>query len=436
MALKTSKNSRLSSLVGMSAKLIGQSLKGALTAKSEIETRIEQAKFVAETLSELKGAAMKFGQLLSIQGDAFLPPEVSEILSVLQNAAPSLSTEEILKIISKECPALKAELQTLSDLPLGAASIGQVHFATLKKGDKVAVKVQYPGIADAIDSEVKILEKILQIVSRFYKSPINVPPIVEEVRMLLKQEVNYAEELRYGLYFKKALQDEKHLIVPRFYQELSSATVLTMSFEKGDSLKEFLKSPLTQEEKNFCGSLLMDLLMKEIFVFRTVQTDPNFANYLFRKNDRNEIEIVLLDFGASKQYEKSFIDQYKKLMNAFIHFDREKVLKLSNELGFLSEKESEITKNLFIELCLLGIEPFKKTNDSLNSFNFSDTDFSKKVQKKTMELLKVTQFTPPPADLLFLNRKLGGVFNLFRTIGVQQNLSETFYHYVEQETSK
>ena len=424
MAFRTSPTSRLSKLIGVSAKVFGQSVAGVITARPQLQTRIEQAKAITQALAELKGASMKFGQILSIQGQDFLPPEISEILSKLQNSAPAFSGQEM-------CEIARAELgEKFNDLDfdlgsLAAASIGQVHRITLKDKTAGVMKIQYPGIDKAITSEMAIMRRALSAISKVYVGELVVDVLVDEIKNVLLQEVNYHLEFQHILKFRELLSNDANLVVPKPFEEYSTGRVLSMSYEKGMPLKELLSKNLSQETRNEFGKILFELYLKEVYKFNYVQTDPNFANYLFRVDP--DPKVVLLDFGATKTYPREMIEKYKIFVLAIRDNKRDLFFELSDKLGFLSAAESEETKKLFWEMCLLTLEPVAVDG----AFDYGKTDLPKRINKAAIQFLKVVRKTSPPKDVIFLNRKIGGIFNLLRSLGVRADYRQMVDDYLK-----
>lgn len=424
MAFRTSSTSRLSKLIGVGAKVFGQSISGVLTARPQLQTRIAQAKAITEALAELKGASMKFGQILSIQGQDFLPPEIAEILSKLQNSAPAFSGQEMFEIARSELGAKLDDLQfDLSSL--AAASIGQVHRITLKDGQQGVMKIQYPGIDKAITSEMAIMRRALSAISKVYVGELMVDVLVDEIKNVLLQEVNYRLEVEHMLKFRELLKNDKHLVLPKPFEEYSTGKVISMTFEKGMTLKELMAKNLSQEVRNQFGRILFELYLREVYHFNCVQTDPNFANYLFRLDPIPQV--VLLDFGATKTYPHDMIENYKLFVISIRDQKVDLFFELSDKLGFLKSTESDETKKLFWEMCLLTLEPVATEGE----FDFGKTDLPRRINQTAIQFLKVVRKTSPPKDVIFLNRKIGGIFNLLRSLGVRADYRELVNDYLK-----
>jgi predicted unusual protein kinase regulating ubiquinone biosynthesis (AarF/ABC1/UbiB family) len=408
----------------VSAKVFGQSVTGILTARPQLQTRIAQAKAITEALAELKGASMKFGQILSIQGQDFLPPEIAEILSKLQNSAPAFSGQEMFEIARAELGAKLDDLEfDLSSL--AAASIGQVHRITLKNREAGVMKIQYPGIDKAITSEMAMMRRALGAVSKVYVGELAVDVLVDEIKNVLLQEVNYQLERQYMKRFGELLAGDPNLIVPTPFDEYSTGKVISMTYEKGMTLKELLAKNPSQEIRNQFGKILFELYLKEVYKFNFVQTDPNFANYLFRLDPQPQV--VLLDFGATKTYSREMIESYKLFVLSIRDNKKDLFFELGDNLGFLKATESDETKKLFWEMCLLTLEPVAADGE----FDFGKTDLPKRINQTAIQFLKGVRKTSPPKDVIFLNRKIGGIFNLLRSLGVRADYRAMVDEYLQ-----
>lgn len=409
---------RLNKLLGLGARVAGDTIIGAITLREELQTRIKQAKTIADGLAELKGASMKLGQMLSIQGGHLLPPEVTEILSKLQNSAPALSGPEIEKIVRAQLQDKMSLVEKIEPIAVGAASIGQVHRAKLKSGDTVAMKIQYPGVAEAIDSEMDLLQKILQPISKIYIGKLEADELVAEVKKLLKQEVDYLKEAEYLRFFSDKLQSDPRFAVPKVYGDLTTSRLLTMSFENGIGLKTLSQMPLSQKSRNTIAEWIFELLILEIYKFRTVQTDPNFGNYLFQLEGGEISKIVLLDFGACKTYSEEFVKAYQAFGEHLIKSENKKALEIAFDLKFISSEESSEVHDLFIEMCAMTLVPLTDPQP----FDYRNTALPKKIIEVGWKFVRSVRKTSPPTEVVFLNRKLGGFYNILQTLGANVDL--------------
>ncbi len=384
-------------------------------AQQKIETRIEQARVIAESLSHLKGAAMKAGQLLSLDTSDFLPPEAIEILSRLQAAATPARTEEMHALLQRELgPEKTAQLKNFSQEPHASASIGQIHTAELN-GEKVAIKLQYPGVASSIDSDLAILRRLAEGFATFAGKKFSLNETFAEIRDVLAQEVDYANERMLLERYRDFLSGYKEYIVPRSFAEFSTHRVLTMSFEDGMPIMEWSRRPSTQDaDRARVARLVLDLFCLEFCDWGLVQTDPNFGNYLIRGD-----ALVCLDFGATLSYSPEFRQGYAKLLNSLASNDTQTIFQGAVEFGLLDARESFEAREAFKDMIQITMEPF---HPERQPFQFSDPDYEKRTIAANRRFTRSLVYSPPPRKILFLHRKLGGIFSLVKRFGAEIDL--------------
>ena len=381
---------------------------------SEIRTRIEQAKVLAESLGRLKGAFMKAGQLLSIDASDFLPPEAQEILAKLQGAAEPVDFAVVRGVLEEELGERLARISDLDPTPAASASIGQVHRGRVD-GVSVAIKVQYPGIAASIDSDMAILEKVVGTFSGMARRSIDLSSTFEELRTLLHLEADYVRERAYLERFGALVATDPRFFVPRSFAELSTERVLTMEWAEGESLHAWIRSAPSAERRSAFGRAVLDLYCLEFFVWGVVQTDPNFGNFLVRADDT----IVLLDFGASVEYDDTFRVQYTNLLRVVERGDAGEVIAATITFGLLDPRESDETKQLFVDMLANSIEPFSAAKQP---FVFRDEDYAVRSREVVQRFVRSLRFSPPPRQILFLHRKLGGIFQLLKRLDLSLDL--------------
>ena len=422
--------SRSKELLGLAAK-VGQKELGSqinkLASKNasvkKVQTQILQAQMLVDSLSHLRGAAMKAGQMLSIEAADYLPPEVITILSKLHDSSETMSEENVQKILNENFSQETLEkLKKLSITPVASASIGQVHKANFidseGKENIVALKIQFPGVGKSITSDVYLLKKIVIGFTKFSGKDIDLNELFEEFAQILEQEVDYFQESKNMAKYQAMLKDDPRFIIPTPIPELSTKTVLGMSFEEGMRPQDWLDSNPNTEEREFFAKAFMDLYVSEFYEHGFVQTDPNFGNFLIRPASR---QIVLLDFGAMKTYSPEFIESYKELLRRIKESDCDSLFEYAVQLKMLDSRESKECKEAFSDMLRLSIEPFL---EGAPPFDFSSSEYSKEMSAKSIHFTKLIQYSPPPKDILFLHRKLSGLFRLLQRIKVKIPLQE------------
>ncbi|MCB0411660.1 MAG: AarF/ABC1/UbiB kinase family protein [Bdellovibrionales bacterium] len=418
---------RSTKLLTMASKLarheVVKELKNKLVSKveerasQELKARIRQAKILAENLSDLKGAAMKAGQLLSLDSSEILPEEVTEILSQLQSSARSEPYEEMKKILLEELGDHRlAELKNLSQEPLAAASIGQVHRVTIH--DKEAVlKIRYPGVVDSIDSDLKILRKVAELFLNVSGKRVDLKELFEELSIVLHQEADYLQEAQTMARFGELCQNIEGITLPKPFFEYTTKKVLAMTYTPGRPILDWIKSGPSREDREWVGRRILDLYCREFFDWGLVQTDPNYGNF---KIQTEPLQLVVLDFGATLEYDAEFRKKYVELLRSFASFDHEMILKSSLSFGLIDPRESEEAKGHFVEFLKASVEPFLP---QLQPFRFKDADYAKKANEVGRRFTSSLKYSAPPRKLIFLHRKLGGIFNLLRRMDVSINLT-------------
>ncbi|PIA16906.1 ABC1-domain-containing protein [Coemansia reversa NRRL 1564] len=364
---------------------------------------------IVTRLSKMRGAALKLGQMLSIQDSKSMSPEIAEMLQRVQNSANYLPLAQVEKTMRKELGThWRDGFLSFSDVPFAAASIGQVHEAQLctdlarKHGfDRVAVKVQYPGVANSIDSDLNNLQSLL-LMSKLLPRGMYLDNTIRVARKELHWECDYSREAESMTKFGKLLAHDPVFTVPRLVGDMSSKMVLTAEFMDGMHMKH--AEDCTQEERNHIGTHVMRLCLQELFEFGFMQTDPNWANFLYNRSLR---KISLLDFGASRSFGKEFLDGYLHVLKAAAGGDREACRHWSTELGFLTGYEADIMTQAHVDSVLEIGKPFREPG----LYNFGNQDVSENVRSAIPVMLQ-HRLTPPPDETYSLHRKLSGAFLL------------------------
>ena len=396
-------------------------------SSGRLKTRIEQAKLIAEHLSQLKGAAMKAGQLLSLDGADFFPPEAVEILSKLQGKAEPVDWGIVRGVLEEDLGEEKiSQLKGLTIVPEASASIGQVHRARV--GDKeVAVKIQYPGIADSIDSDLKILKTLAQSLLTVTGRKVELDETFDELRLVLHQEANYELELKHMQEYRTLMGNDPAFIIPVPVPEFSTKRVLTMSWERGITLQDWMKTNPSLEDRNSIGRRLLDLYCREFFEWGLVQTDPNYGNFMIRPDTK---QLVVLDFGATLRYTPEFRRGYVNLLRVIDSRDPEAIVRASIDFGLISEKEGPESRKLLADMMILSLEPFAS---NAKAFDFKDADYSRRTREATQAFAQSLRFSPPPRKLIFLHRKLGGIFAFLKRLEAEIDVAPYWKQMVEAQ---
>ncbi|VDP19564.1 unnamed protein product [Schistosoma margrebowiei] len=372
---------------------------------------------IVDTLCRMRGAALKLGQMLSIQDESFVSPQVQKIFERVRQAADFMPAKQMRKVLTSELGENWTEhVSDFEEKPFAAASIGQVHRATLKDGRIVAIKIQYPGIADSIDADINNLTSLLNRFNIFPRG-LFADKAIEVARKELRAECDYLLEAVYGKRFAQLLEGDPVFQVPQVIDELTTSRVLTTEYMNGLVLDDCISLP--QNVRNWIGEQLLRLCLKELFVFHVMQTDPNWSNFLYNPQTGR---IVLLDFGASREYDKSFVDTYIRLIHASAEHDEETILKLSKDLGFLTGYETKVLQQAHVNAVSILGEAFA----SQENFNFSQQSTTKRISHLIPVMLE-HRLSPPPEESYSLHRKMSGCFLLCSKLKAVVNCRPLFY---------
>lgn len=371
-------------------------------------------------LSRMRGAALKMGQMMSFQDAKMLPGPIHEVLQRVQDRADYMPSYQRDKVLVANLGANWRELfAEFEERPIAAASIGQVHKGKLaSNGQPVAVKIQFPGVADSINSDLDNLG-ILLTATKLLPKGLYLNKTIDNARTELGWECDYTREAECLTRFKELMKDEEAVFrVPSVYTEASGPQVLTMDFMEGTAVTRI--ATFTQAQRDWIGTQILRLCLREITEFRFMQTDPNWTNFLYNE-DTGRLE--LLDFGASREYPAAFVELYVRLLEAASRSDRGGVKALSEELGYLTGLESKTMLDAHIGSVLTLAEPF--TEAAPEVYDFEDQTITERVKGFIPVMLK-ERLAPPPEETYSLHRKLSGAFLLCARLGSKVACRELF----------
>lgn len=424
---RLSRIGHLSSLVGQVASnmLIDggkQWVKGRKTTTQELLLVPKNIEKLTDHLARMRGAAMKVGQLLSMDAGDLLPEELTNILSKLRNEAKAVPVSELQIILNNAWGEdWISQFTHFSFYPIAAASIGQVHEVEHIDGRHLALKIQYPGIRKSIDSDVDNLASILKLSGLIPKS-VAFDVILDGAKQQLHDEADYLKEASYLQRYKRYLTDDDRFMVPEVHMDLTDENVLAMEFLDGVAIESLMNEP--QALRNSVMSSLFDLLFQEMFVFRLVQTDPNFANYLFSIEHQ---KIVLLDFGATREYSQTIAYGYKHLFKGAMQSNLQMMEQAATEIGFFSEDILPQQKQLVLNLFSQASEPLQEDK----TFDFANSDLAKRIKEQGVKLsFEQDYWHTPPVDAIFFHRKLGGLYLLASRLRAEVNVHQIFKQYL------
>lgn len=427
-SIPVSKVARATQFVATGIKVGGNYVKHyAKKALNEPVTREdlhqENALDIYDTLSTLKGSALKVAQMMSMDRSV-LPKAYVDKFQMSQYSAPPLSGPLVVQTFKKLFGKSPSELFDQFDLKASnAASIGQVHVAW-KNGRKLAVKVQYPGVADSISADLKMVKPFAVRLMGLNEADVN--RYMGEVETKLREETDYDLELRRSQEISTACQDIPHVYFPRYYPELSARRILTMDWLEGFHLKEFLETHPSQEARDRIGQALWDFYERQIHQLRQVHADPHPGNFLMHPDGR----LGIIDFGCVKEIPDHFYYEYFSLINPNNIADEALTIRLFEKLEFIYPNDSAKDRAFFVPIfrymiALLG-KPFHH-----DTFDFGDDayfqsiyDFADRLGK--MKEIKESKVARGSKDSLYINRTYFGLYSILNQLKARVNTHSVF----------
>lgn len=355
---------------------------------------------VADRLSHLRGAAMKLGQMISMDAGDVLPPELQTILARLRNQAYRMPPQQLDRVLREEWGKdWRRRFRHFEAAPIAAASIGQVHRATLPDGRTLAIKVQYPGVADSIGSDVDNVATLLRV-SGLLPATLDLRPLLEEAKRQLAEEADYGREGEQMRRYGQRLAGDPRYVVPMLEESLTTRKVLAMTFVEGRAIETLADAP--QDVRDAAMNALVTLVLRELFEFGVMQTDPNFANYRWQPDSG---ALVLLDFGAARAVPADTIGSYRRLIEAGLARDRDRIRDVAVETGFLGQA-AVAAHGPAIDRIIAAIDA------ALNRpgpFDFGDRAFVPVVREEAKAMIADrSSWHVPHVETLFVQRKISG----------------------------
>jgi aarF domain-containing kinase len=376
----------------------------------------ERTQRFTDRLARMRGAAMKMGQLMSLDGSDLFTAESAAIMASLRDRAQPMPLGQVNQILSAELGAdWDKRFRRFSFTPLAAASIGQVHRAETKDGRHLAIKIQFPGVRESIDSDLDnlaFLGRTLGLAPR----GMNLEPVLATARRQLHQEADYVAEADAQEAYGQLIGDDPDLLVPKVHRDLSSTRVLATDFATGIPVDQLTGQAFRRAERDRAATILVRLLLRELFDFALVQTDPNFSNFLYQAETG---KLVLLDFGATQRISPEIVGYYRRMMQASLVGDTEAVRACALALGYLDpDGKPEQTADVAGLIALTG-EPLRQTG----LYDFGVSDLFERLYVGGRDLYFEDAFgrTPDPATFA-LHRKFVGTFMLCRRLRARVDL--------------
>ncbi len=369
---------------------------------------------LAARLGQLRGAAMKLGQLISLETEGLLPPELTAALETLRSQAAPMPLEQLHRVLGRAWGAgWEKRFEHFDETPIASASIGQVHRARTRDGRDLALMVQYPGVARSIASDVDNVAALLRL-AQLLPLGLDVTAVAREAKRQLSQESDYLAEARFLEHYASLVTDEPLIVVPRVHWDFTTARVMAMDYIDGVPLDSLLDMA-SQKTRDAIGTLLQRLLFRELFEFRVMQTDPNFGNYLVQP-DPEGARLVLLDFGATQTFTPAYAGRFRRITQSVADGDRAGIEREARAIGYIASDATPATAEAAIDVIELVCEPLR----TRGAYDYGASDLPRRARELGIDLaFRRGLLRMPPADTLFLHRKLVGVYLLLARLGAR-----------------
>lgn len=378
---------------------------------------------VVDRLSHLRGAAMKLGQMISLDAGDMLPPELAEIMASLRENAHPMRPDQLQRVLATQWGKdWRRSFRHFEPRPIAAASIGQVHRATTLDGRILAIKVQYPGVRESINADVDNVATLLRV-SGLLPRDLDIAPLLEAAKRQLAEEADYEREAAQMEMFGKLLADTPEVVVPALEREFTTDRVLAMSFVEGTPVEALDTAP--QETRDAVARTLIGLVLRELFEFGVMQTDPNFANYRYQAETGR---LVLLDFGAARPVEPTTAEGYRRLLRAGLSGNRDAVCEAAVAAGFIGSGAVARHKGRVEAI----IDVILREMNREGSFDFGDRRFVGILRDEGLVIAQDrASWHIPPTDVLFVQRKVSGTALLAARLKAQVDVREMVSPWVE-----
>lgn len=411
---------------GIAGAVVGEGLRqlgsGNRPKAADLLLTPANARRLAERLSEMRGAAMKIGQLLSMEAGDFVPAPLPEILSRLREQAHPMPLGQVADVLDAAWGAdWKGRFRRFDFKPIAAASIGQVHAAETKDGRRLAIKIQYPGIARSIDSDLDNVVGLFRLF-RLLPAGLDIDHLVAVAKAQLHMEADYLLEAEHLRAYADALGRRPGLRVPAVAADLTAKTVLAMEFVEGEPIESLAAAPREQRER--IARRLTELALRELFDWGLMQTDPNFANFRYRAA---EDEVILLDFGATRRFDRTLVEAFRGLLEAGLGDSEGAVEEAAERVGYLAPQDPPAYRRAVVEMVSIAVEPVRFAGD----YDFGGASLSDRLSQHVMRMRAEQGFgSLPPPDMLYIHRKLGGLYLLLKRLSARVPVGELMAPYL------
>lgn len=390
--------------------------------KKELDKK--NAEQIYDTLGELKGSALKVAQMLSMDQN-IMPKAYRDRFAMAQYSAPPLSGPLVLKTFRRHFGKTPQKIFDTFEMEASfAASIGQVHRATLN-GKTLAVKIQYPGVADSVKSDLRMVKPVALRVMGLKEKDIR--PYFQEVESMLLAETDYDLELKRSMELSEACKHIPNIMFPTYYPELSCSRVITMDWLEGEHLSEFLAKKPSQEIKDQIGQTMWNFVSHQMHVLQKLHADPHPGNYLMTQDGR----LGVIDFGCVKEIPYDFYKLYFGVIHPEVRADREKLTQMAYELELLLDTDTEEEKEVFLNILSKFLSIVGKPFDA-DSFGFQDDKYLDSLYKFAEEVSRMPQVKQSKAvrgssHAVYINRAWFGLYQMLSDLKAEISANKHWF---------
>ena len=357
---------------------------------------------LTDGLSHLRGAALKLGQMLSMDSGVVLPGELTAILGRMRDDARHMPPKQLQTVLNAEWgTGWYGRFARFDVRPFAAASIGQVHRAVLPDGTDLAIKVQYPGVRASIDSDIDNVGTLLRLPGLMPRG-MDLSPLLTEAKRQLHAEADYLAEAQHLARFGALLAGSEMFVLPALHSPLCTPQVLAMTYVDSTPLDSLVDAP--QALRDRVASALIDLVLRELFVFGAMQTDPNLANYRY---DPMTGRIVLLDFGAVQPVAPALAADFRALAQVALDGGADATRAAMLRIGYFGPQTPSHQQDVILSMFDTAMGPLRQDAP----FDFGTSDLLDRLRDTGLAIGtdRDLAHVPPPATL-FLHRKIGGMY--------------------------
>ena len=409
-AVPTGRAARLLRFGGMASGIAGSVAAGGLRALASgkrpdlAELLLTPANTLRLTdgLSHLRGAALKLGQMLSMDTGLVLPDELTAILGRMRDDARHMPPKQLQTVLNAEWgPGWYGRFARFDVRPFAAASIGQVHRAVTREGRDLAIKVQYPSVRDSIESDVDNVATLMRLPGLLPRG-MDIGPLLAEAKRQLHAEADYLAEAQHLVRFGALLEGSDTFALPALHDALCTPQVLAMTYVDSAPLDSLVDAP--QSVRDRVAGALIDLVLRELFVFGAMQTDPNLANYRYHPQTNR---IVLLDFGAVQTIAPDLAADFRALARVALDGGEAQTRQAMLRIGYFGPDTAAHHQNLIQSMFHTAMDPLRQDEP----FDFGRSDLLERLRDMGLAIGNDRELAHvPPAATLFLHRKIGGMY--------------------------